>query len=329
MAARYRDTARTTGRDEMAAKTDDGDREPNTAVAGDESGTGWPATGEDEAPGLHAYQPSRGRRATAELSAPAPSEQPSRPNWGHATVPLPVQRLTDEDVPPAGARVATRRRRWIPFAATSRKVFWLAAIAGVVVILLLVTNLFGLWPRLGNPFGAQRTDRSGPVLLLSIQDLSRFEAASGNFQVIVDLQNNRRFIPDFLFNERSLFVADGSVDAYVDFTNIAEGDIKIDSSDSKKVIIDLPAPQLEPPNIDLGRSYLYATQQGLINRLTDIFANHANSEQQLYQLGQQKIAAAALDSQLPQRAEQNTRSMLTGMLRSLGFTSVTVNFASS
>jgi len=308
----------------MPAKTDDGDREPT----GLESGTGWPGDDEGAEPALHTYQPSRGGRATAELSAAAPTQSASKPGWGHATVPLPVQRSIDDDNPPTAARVA-KRHRWIPFAATSRKVFWLAVIAGIVAILLLVTNLFGLWPKLGNPFGAQRTDRSGPVLLISIQDLSRFEAASGNFQVIVDLQNDRKFLPYFLFNERSLFVADGSVDAYVDFSNIAQGDIKVDPTDAKKVTINLPAPQLEPPNLDLGRSYLYATQQGLINRLTDIFANHANSEQQLYQLGQQKIAAAALDSQLPQRAEQNTRSMLTGMLRSLGFTSVTVNFASS
>src|SRR5215475_15040758 len=74
---RATDTVRTTGRDEMAAKADDGDREPNAPVAGDESGTGWPATGEAEAPGLDAYQPSRGGRATAELPARAPSKQPS------------------------------------------------------------------------------------------------------------------------------------------------------------------------------------------------------------------------------------------------------------
>jgi hypothetical protein len=164
---------------------------------------------------------------------------------------------------------------------------------------------------------------------VSIQDLSRFEAASGNFQVIVDLQNNRKYVPDFLFNERSLFVADGSVDAYVDFSNIGQGDIKVDPTDSKKVTVNLPAPQLEPPNLDEGRSYLYATQKGLINRLSDVFSNNANDEQQLYQLGQQKIAAAALDSELPSRAEKNTTAMLNGLLKSLGYTSVTVNYAAS
>jgi hypothetical protein len=187
--------------------------------------------------------------------------------------------------------------------------------------------MFGLWPKFGNIFGSKTTDRSGPVLLVSIQDLARFEAASGNFQVIVDLQNDRKYLPDFLFNERSLFVADGSVDAYVDFSHIGQGDIKVDPNDSKKVTVNLPAPQLEPPNLDEGRSYLYATQKGLVNRLGDVFSNDANDEQQLYQLGQQKIAAAALDSELPSRAEKNTTAMLNGLLKSLGYTSVTVNYA--
>jgi len=303
-------TANTTG-------TNDGDWRPAATNAEVESGTGWPDE-DDDAPALHAYRPNNGESGAA---APARTAVASH---DHHTVALPEQRGNGSD-----AGEPRRRRRWIPFAATGRKAFWLAMTAGVIVILFLLTGLFGLWPKLGNPFSSQRTDRTGPVLLVSIQDLSRFEAASGNFQVIVDLQNDRRFIPDFLFNQRSLFVADGSVDAYVDFSNIGQGDIKVDPTDAKKVTISLPAPQLEPPNLDLNRSYLYATQKGLINKLGDIFSDNSNSEEQLYQLGQQKIAAAALDSQLPQRAEQNTRAMLTEMLHSLGYTTVTVNFASA
>jgi hypothetical protein len=316
----------------MTAKTaDDRDREPTVPAFGPrsevESGTGWPGGDRDESPTMHPYRPG-----SAQLSAQL---RPHTASYDHDTVSLPVPKArettspTGQDGPPAkGARVA-KRWRWSPFAAIGRKAFWLSSLAGIIVILLLITTMFGLWPKFGNIFGQQRTDRSGPVLLVSIQDLSRFEAASGNFQVIIDLQQNRRFIPDFLFNERSLFVAAGSVDTYVDFSNIGQGDIKVDATDSKKVTVNLPAPQLEPPNLDPGRSYLFATDKGLINQIQDVFSNDANSQQQLYQLGQQKIAAAALDSQLPQRAEQNTRSMLTGLLTSLGYTTITVNFAAS
>ncbi|HEY9483588.1 MAG TPA: DUF4230 domain-containing protein [Micromonosporaceae bacterium] len=312
----------------MTAKTaGDGSREPTAATADVDSGSGSPSEpgggspgpNADESPAMHEYRPGRAQ-ATAELPA-------RRATHDHDTVSLPVLTRDAGDEPPAGGARVARRWGWNPFAAIGRKMFWLAAIAGIIVILLLITTMFGLWPKFGNIFGSKTTDRSGPVLLVSIQDLSRFEAASGNFQVIVDLQNNRKYVPDFLFNERSLFVADGSVDAYVDFSHIGQGDIKVDPTDSKKVTVNLPAPQLEPPNLDEGRSYLYATQKGLINRLGDVFSNDANSEQRLYQLGQQKIAAAALDSELPARAEKNTTAMLNGLLKSLGYTSVTVNYA--
>lgn len=300
-----------------------GDIEP---VAGSdmESGTGWPA-GEDTA--LHAYRPSSkmagGQGRTAQLPVAPPIEE----GRGRAAVSTKTQRIDQDD--DGDDDVRPRHRRWVPFGRLGRRVFWLAMVAGAIVILLLVTTIGGLWPNLTNPFKDQTKDRSGPVLLVSIQDLARFEAASGNFQVIIDLQQNKRFIPDFLFNKRELFVAAGTVDAYVDFSQIGTGDIVVSKTDPKNVTVNLPAAQLEPPTLDLDKTYLYATQEGLINKLGDIFSNNGADQQQLYQLAQQKIAAAALDSQLTQRAQTNTKAMLQDMLKSLGYTTVTVNFPTS
>src|SRR4029434_9000412 len=96
-------------------------------------------------------------------------------------------------------------------------------VLGILVAAVFGLKAVNLFPTLRNPFATQKTDKSGPVLLESIQDLSRYVAAEGNFQVLVDLQENKRFIPDVLFNERTLFVGVGSVDAYADFSAINEG----------------------------------------------------------------------------------------------------------
>jgi hypothetical protein len=48
----------------------------------------------------------------------------------------------------------------------------------------------------------------------------------------------------------------------------------------------------------------------------------------LYALAQTKVGRAAAASDLQRRAEANTRAMLTGLARSLGFTQVTVTFDS-
>ncbi len=207
-----------------------------------------------------------------------------------------------------------------------RNLFFLMATFAAVVALVLGLTLVGVLPHLKNPFGGRTTDRSQPALLKSIQDLSRFVAAEGNFQVIVDLQNDKKYVPDFLLNDRTLFVAAGSVEAYVDFTALGQGAIT-ESPDRRSVEIKLPAPQLNRPSIDHDKSYVFAQQRGVLNRLGDVFSNDPDKLQDLYKAGEQKIADAARDSELQQRAEANTQKMLEGMLRSLGYTSVTITFA--
>jgi hypothetical protein len=71
---------------------------------------------------------------------------------------------------------------------------------------------------------------------------------------------------------------------------------------------------------------VYAQQQGLLNRIGNFFSGNPNSEQQVYILAQQRIETAARQSPLVAQAQRNTISMLTEMLRSLGFQQVTVTF---
>jgi hypothetical protein len=214
---------------------------------------------------------------------------------------------------------AEPRRSW------GRRLLTLIGTLGVVAGLVIGLKAVDLWPNIRNPFATDTTDRSGPVLLESMRDLSHYVAAEGNFQVLVDLQENNRFLPDFLFNERTLFVGVGSVDAYVDFSALSEGAIEV-SPDGKSVEITLPAPVLEKPSIDNDRSYVFAEERGVINRVGDIAGNDPNRQQQLYQLAEDKIAEAAQQSELRERAETNTRAMLESLLHQLGYERVTVNF---
>jgi hypothetical protein len=207
-----------------------------------------------------------------------------------------------------------------------RGLFFLTATVAVIVAIVVGMTAVGVLPSFKNPFGSRTTDRSQPALLKSIQDMNRFVAAEGNFQVIVDMQSDKKYVPDFLVNDRTLFVAAGTVEAYVDFSAIGQGAIT-ESPDHKTVEIKLPAPQLNKPSMNHDKSYVFAQQKGILNQLGDVFAGDPNKLQRLYQLGEQKIADAAKSSELQQRAEGNTRKMLEGMLRSLGYTSVTIKYA--
>jgi len=202
-------------------------------------------------------------------------------------------------------------------------------VLGVTILsgFLFVGWIQDLLPGLGNPFRTETVDRSGPALLKSIENLRDFRAASGHFEVIVDVEKDARFVPSKIKGERVLFVAVGSVDAGVDFTGIEEGAVEV-SDDRKSVSLELPPATFREPELDLERSYVYDRDRGAIDRLQSLFGDDSGVEQELYPLAEEKLAAAARDgSGLLARAEQNTRLMLVGLLRSVGFTRVEVRFS--
>jgi hypothetical protein len=207
---------------------------------------------------------------------------------------------------------------------TGRVVTALVAVAAVLV-LIVVLSAVHLLPQLRNPFTQTTTDRSGPAVLKSISSLSRYEAASGSYQVVVDLSKRISFLPSFLQGSDTLFIGVGSDIAYVDFSQLKGPAIQV-SSNRSAVSLTLPRAQLEPAVLNVGQSYVYAEQQGLLNRIGNFFSGNPNGQQQVYILAQQKIQAAAAQSPLIADAQHNTQDMLDSMLRSLGFTRVTVTF---
>ena len=199
-----------------------------------------------------------------------------------------------------------------------------AAVAGVIA-LLIVLSAVHLLPQLRNPFTTTTTQRSGPVLLKSITALSRYEAASGTFQVVVELASHTSFVPSFIAGSDTLFIGQGTEIAYVNFAGLTGKAIHV-SANGSAVQVSLPAAQLEPAVLDVNQSYVYAQQQGLLNRIGNFFAGNPNSQQAVYVLAQDKIEQAARSSPLLFDAERNTRLMLDGMLSSLGFHQITVTF---
>ena len=197
----------------------------------------------------------------------------------------------------------------------------IGAVAVVVVVTLLgaVTNLIH-WR---NPFGETTTTRSGPVLLKSITELKRFEAASGEFQVVVEVQNSS-WLPSFLAGSDTFFLGDGVVNAFVDFSSLGPDKVQ-QSADRLSATITLPIPVLDPTALDVHKSYIIGQQQGLFDRL---FSNDPNKVQPLLVEATKQIDGAAAKSQLVTIAEKDTTQMLQSLLRSLGFTgTITVNYA--
>ncbi|MGY1582178.1 DUF4230 domain-containing protein [Streptomyces sp. MN13] len=204
---------------------------------------------------------------------------------------------------------------------------WAKALAAVVLVLvvLLAGLRLSVLPGLKDVFGTETHDRSGPALLRSVRDISRYEAASGNFQVVVDLEKDAKYLPDAVRGTRTLYVGAGTVDAYVDLGKLGEDDVTV-NEDRTSATLRLPHAVLGTPALDPERSYAVSKQRGLLDRLGDLFSDNPNGEQAVQRLAVRHIGEAARDSGLTARAEKNTTDMLEGLLGSLGFKEVRVRY---
>jgi Protein of unknown function (DUF4230) len=183
-----------------------------------------------------------------------------------------------------------------------------------------------------NPFKngliQQRTvDRSGPAVLKAVTDLGTLQSASGYYEIVIDVEKSVDNLPSFLAGRRVLFVAAGTVDATVDLRSLGSAAVTVDRSRTAATLR-LPKPRLSQPSLDLKRSYVFDEQRGLIDRIRDAVTGSPDDERQLYTLASQRLTQAAqANDDLVNRAEANTRGVLQGLLRPLGFTDVTVTFA--
>jgi hypothetical protein len=205
---------------------------------------------------------------------------------------------------------------------------WIVLLAMIGAFVWAVGWVRDVIPDFDNPFATETVDRSQRAVLKSIEDIGEYRAASGHFEVIVDLEEDTGF-PDEILGTRTLFVAVGTVDSGVDLAAVDEDSVVV-SEDRRSATITLPAAQLFPARLDVGRSYVYDREEGVFNEIAGLFSDDANYQQQLYRLAQAKLnTAARQNSGLLRRAEENTREMLEGLLSGLGFTNVSVRFESA
>jgi uncharacterized protein DUF4230 len=254
-------------------------------------------------------------------SAPSTGDQPARgANVTQPLIPPPRQDDSARSVP---VRATSQRRGGLGRAARGVALAVIALAA--VVVLVLALSAVSLLPRLRNPFAETTVNHTGPALLKSITALSRYEAASGSFQVVVSLAKKSSFLPSFIEGTDTLFIAQGSDIAYVNFGGLTGKAIKV-SRHRTAVAITLPPARLEPAVLNVKKSYVFSESQGLLNRIGNFFSSNPNNQHQVYVVAQNKIQLAAQHSVLIAEADKNTVTMLDGLMRSLGYKHITVTF---
>jgi uncharacterized protein DUF4230 len=199
--------------------------------------------------------------------------------------------------------------------------------AAALVAVLVVAAVVG-FRLINSPFTTVTRDRSPAPILTELRDMADFHAAQAQFEVTLDLEKDVRWIPSAIAGERVQFVGIGTVDAVVDFSTVGTGAVKI-SEDGKGVTLTLPGPYAMDPVLDHNESHVMNRDRGLLNRIGGIFNDNPTSEATLYKAAMNKMANAAGQTDLLDRAQQHTMAVLTAMLRDMGYEQVYVRFEPS
>jgi hypothetical protein len=227
-----------------------------------------------------------------------------------------AQQLLDPDTGTWFGRPRHRRRSPLRF---------LVAVAVLAIAVPLGAQVAGLLPALSDTFTPQTVDRGPAPLLTALTDISEYHAATGTFQVLVDVERDTPHVPALISGERTTLFAAGQVDALVDLAGLGPDRVTT-SLDQSAVVFTLPPARLAPATLDPAATRIVGRERGIVDRLAGALTSNPVHDEELYRLAARKLDETARQSDLVLRAEANTRDMLTSLARSLGYQQVTVTF---
>jgi len=149
-----------------------------------------------------------------------------------------------------------------------------------------------------------------PVTIVhEVRSLARLETIHYTVEKVITAETGQGAL-GFLFGDRLLFIAHGSVIAGVDLEKLEPQDARIDSQGA--VYLWLPEPEIFVATLDNKLSYVYDRQTGLLTR-GDITLEAAARK-----AAEDEIRKAALDDGILEQARVNAEAALERLLRAAG-----------
>jgi hypothetical protein len=172
----------------------------------------------------------------------------------------------------------------------------------------------------GEDEGETITVRGGTDVVAAVRDLARLESASYHMERVIELTSTQRRVFGLVEAEDSiLLVAAADVYAGVDLSEIRDGDVTVDRTAWRAEIV-LPPPRVLQTRIDSEHTYVHS-------RSTDILAQRREElETEARREAERTLEASAIEAGILDRARENARRTVGALVRSLGYTEVTVRF---
>jgi hypothetical protein len=149
-----------------------------------------------------------------------------------------------------------------------------------------------------------------PITIIhEVRALARLETIQYTIEQVITAEQNQGTL-GFLFGDRLLFVAHGSVIAGIDMSKIAPEHMQLQNG---TLYVTLPPAEVFIVALDNQKSYVYDRETGLFTK------GNINLEAEARQAAEQKILQAALDDGILNVAQTNAEAFLTKFFDSLGF----------
>jgi hypothetical protein len=216
------------------------------------------------------------------------------------------------DAPSAGGRI-------YPSGVTQSA---LAVRVGVAALFVAcVGGAFYLGTRAPQNAGLGASARPTPTVVLAVRDLSRLESESYHVEKVVELTDAQSKLFGMVeAKDAILLVAVGDVVAGVDLSKMSDADVRTDEV-AHSVRVTLPAPEVFSASLDEGQTHVYERRTDVLASRNEKLEGLARSE------AEKQMRQAAIDGGILARAKVSAERTVRGLLRSLGYTSVDVQWA--
>lgn len=159
-----------------------------------------------------------------------------------------------------------------------------------------------------------------PDVITEIRELSRLEGVSFHIERVVDLKDKQQAMFGMVPAEDAiLLIASGDVTAGVDLGKLKPEDVVV-SPDRRSVAIHLPHAEVFSARLDNDRTVVHT-------RKTDLLAKRNESlETDARKAAEKTLRSAAEEAGILKRADESVARTVRGLVRSLGFDDVRVDF---
>ena len=154
------------------------------------------------------------------------------------------------------------------------------------------------------------------VVITHINKLGRLETTEFAMRTVIDLGNEPTNLWQQVFgSDELMLMAEGEVVAGFDLDKVGKDDILVEGT---RVQIILPAPEILYSRIDNERTYVYERKTGLFVPPDQSLEGRAR------QLAEEALTNWAIERDIFKTAEDAGRLQIENLLRSLGFTEITI-----